>query len=107
MKIDQLKRVLDGLGIGPSIVQFNGLPNEAYVIEPHNDGWRVFYSERGGRSEERNGIQERATQLMSFGNVLLQIRGLESLTVDVLVTSHRRRGTSRERSMLVNGDPET
>ena len=52
MSIEKLREVLDGFGIGSDIVQFGGLPNEAFVIEPHNDGWRVFYSERGIRTGE-------------------------------------------------------
>lgn len=52
MNLERLKVVLTGFGIGPDLVQFSGLPNEAFVIESHGDGWRVFYSERGARSGE-------------------------------------------------------
>jgi hypothetical protein len=52
MNIQRLKVVLAGFELGPGVVQFSGLPNEAFVIEPHADGWRVFYSERGVRTGE-------------------------------------------------------
>lgn len=52
MNTEKLRGILDGFGIGSDIVQFGGLPNEAFVIEPHNGGWRIFYSERGIRTGE-------------------------------------------------------
>ena len=48
----RLQAVLAGFGLGPDVVQYSGLPNEAFVIEPHAGGWRIFYSERGVRTGE-------------------------------------------------------
>jgi hypothetical protein len=47
MNLQRLQSVLSGFGLGSDVVQFGGLPNEAFVIEPHAGGWRIFYSERG------------------------------------------------------------
>jgi hypothetical protein len=52
VNLQRLQSVLAGFGLGPDVVQYGGLPNEAFVIEPHAGGWRIFYSERGGRTDE-------------------------------------------------------
>jgi hypothetical protein len=52
MNLQRLQAVLAGFGLGPGVVQYSGLPNEAFVIEPHAGGWRIFYSERGSRTGE-------------------------------------------------------
>ena len=52
MNLQRLQAVLVGFGLGPDVVQYNGLPNEVFVIEPHAGGWRIFYSERGCRTGE-------------------------------------------------------
>jgi len=52
MNLQRLQAVLAGFGLGPDVVQYSGLPNEAFVIEPHAGGWRIFYSERGSRTGE-------------------------------------------------------
>lgn len=35
MNLQRLQAVLVGFGLGPDVVQYNGLPNEVFVIEPH------------------------------------------------------------------------
>lgn len=75
MTIEQLKLVLTGFGIGPDIVQFGGLPNEAFVVEPFQQGWRTFYSERGGRSSE----SWYATEAEAVDGLLLMLAGDSSI----------------------------
>jgi hypothetical protein len=50
----RLERILDGFGVRPNAYDLiSGRRDEAYTMIDESDGWHVFYSERGGRNEER------------------------------------------------------
>ena len=53
MNLNRLKVVLDQFGLGADVVQYGGLPSEVFVIEPIENKWRIFYSERGIRTSEQ------------------------------------------------------
>jgi len=54
MNREDVRREARANGIRDDAYSFEGgLPSERYVLEPTDDGWRVFYSERGLRTNER------------------------------------------------------
>jgi hypothetical protein len=54
MHVARLVRILDGFGVRKNAYDLvSGRRDETYTMIPEADGWHVFYSERGGRNEER------------------------------------------------------
>lgn len=81
MDTEQLRVIVENLGAYPHHVQFGGLPNEALVIEPHDGGWRVFYSERGRRSDEAwhpiesDAVDDLLVRLLTMDTLSIAARG--------------------------------
>jgi hypothetical protein len=53
MDTETLRHLLDAEGIDPHAYSLDGgMPYEAYVLERRPEGWLVYYSERGLRTQE-------------------------------------------------------
>lgn len=53
MKKDELARLLEAEGVREDMYWLEGgLPNESHTLERRENGWAVYYSERGERNVE-------------------------------------------------------
>jgi hypothetical protein len=53
MKKDELARLLEAEGVREDTYWLEGgLPNENHTLERRDDGWAVYYSQRGERALE-------------------------------------------------------
>lgn len=43
---------VDRLAVRSHVTLSGGLPPDRFCVEAHDGGWRVYYSERGGRVDE-------------------------------------------------------
>ena len=53
MTVEELKKKLDKLNIQQDLysLMIGGFPNEAYCLIKNENGWEVYYSERGQKSD--------------------------------------------------------
>ena len=53
MTVDELKKRLDEIGVPDDLYSLliGSFPNEAYCLIKNEDGWEVYYSERGQKSD--------------------------------------------------------
>lgn len=53
MTVEELKKQLDAIGVPDDLYSLliGGFPNEAYCLIKNEDGWEVYYSERGQKSD--------------------------------------------------------
>jgi hypothetical protein len=53
MVVEELKKRLDQIGVSDDLYSLliGGFPNEAYCLIKNEDGWEVYYSERGQKSD--------------------------------------------------------
>ncbi|MEE3471494.1 MAG: hypothetical protein VZR24_12605 [Butyrivibrio hungatei] len=53
MVVEELKKRLDQIGVSDDLYSLliGGFPNEAYCLIKNEDGWEVYYSERGEKSD--------------------------------------------------------
>lgn len=53
MTVEELKKRLDEIGVPDDLYSLliGGFPNEAYCLIKNEDGWEVYYSERGEKSD--------------------------------------------------------
>ena len=53
MTVEELKKRLDEIGVPDDLYSLliGGFPNEAYCLIKNEDGWEVYYSERGQKSD--------------------------------------------------------
>ncbi len=53
MTVEELKKQLDAIGVPDDLYSLliGGFPNEAYCLIKNEDGWEVYYSERGEKSD--------------------------------------------------------
>ena len=60
MTVEELKKKLDELNIQQDLysLMIGGFPNEAYCLIKNEDGWEVYYSERGNKRGTRQFASE-------------------------------------------------
>ena len=60
MTVEELKKKLDELNIQHDLysLMIGGFPNEAYCLIKNEDGWEVYYSERGNKRGTRQFASE-------------------------------------------------
>ena len=53
MTVEELKKQLDAIGVPDDLYSLliGGFQNEAYCLIKNEDGWEVYYSERGEKSD--------------------------------------------------------
>ena len=53
MTVEELKKQLDAIGVPDDLYSLliGGFPNEALCLIKNEDGWEVYYSERGQKSD--------------------------------------------------------
>ena len=53
MTVEELKKQLDAIGVPDDLYSLliGGFPNEAWCLIKNEDGWEVYYSERGQKSD--------------------------------------------------------
>ena len=55
MTVEELKKRLDAIGVLDDLysILIGGFPNEAWCLIKNEDGWEVYYSERGNKRGAR------------------------------------------------------
>lgn len=55
MTVEELKKRLDAIGVPEDLYSLliGGFPNEAWCLIKNEDGWEVYYSERGNKRGAR------------------------------------------------------
>ncbi len=55
MTVEELKKRLDAIGVPDDLysILIGGFPNEAWCLIKNEDGWEVYYSERGNKRGAR------------------------------------------------------
>ena len=60
MTVEELKNQLDAIGVPDDLYSLliGGFPNEAYCLIKNENGWEVYYSERGNKRGTRQFASE-------------------------------------------------
>ncbi|GAA1576699.1 hypothetical protein GCM10009804_36650 [Kribbella hippodromi] len=77
MNVQELSALLQSKGVPPGAYSIGSDSSESYCLLPEQGSWRVYYSERGNRNDERVYANE-ADACQALLDLLLRDRSVQS-----------------------------